>query len=742
MNKSSPSPSRKRKPQHRWLFPSIGEATIFLCALAASLLATHIYTNIKPYILWVWIIFIIGLIISVIKGKRQKEEDDEDFEKDSQVPPSPIPSLSPSLSSSLHQLPPPPQKFVGREEELSDMMKQLDKGGLTISGLRGMGGIGKTALALVLANKIKDRYPDAQISFDLQGTSPKPLSPEEAMGRVIHAFLPEQKLPDTMDELKSCYLSILDGKKVLILVDNARDSSQVKPLLPPSGCFLLVTSRFKFELKDWQTLDLGILPEDKAENLLLSLAPRIGEHAKAFTHACGYLPLALCLAGGALKARKELSPESYIQKLKDSKDRLKNLDKFKHLTEEERGIEASLDLSYTFVPDDLKRSWRMVSVFPYDFDVSAASSVLAMDKDRISEILGDLYHHSMIERDESTGRYHLHDLARDFASSRLTKKEEYKSRLRHSCHYIDVLREDNSLYEKGGEGVVQGLKLFDLERKNIEAGQAWACSHAEEDKEACRLCSDYPDAGFYFLDLRQHPRKERIPWLEAALNSARLLKDRNMEGNHLGNLGAAYYHLGEVRKAIEYHEKALVISREIGERRGEGNTLCNLGAAYHILGEARKAIEYYEKALVIHREIGDRRGEGNALGNLGVAYKNLGEVRKAIEYDEKYFEIAREIGDRRGEGNALGNLGNAYADLGEVRKAIEYYEKQLKIVIEIGDRRGEGNALWNMALAYDNLGNRKKAITLAKDALAIYERIEDPYAENVRQQLAEWEASL
>jgi len=454
------------------LFPSIREATIFLCALAASLLATHIYTNIKPYILWVWIIFIIGLIISVIKGKRRKEDDEVDFDKDSQAAPSPAPSLPPGLPSSLHQIPPPPQKFVGREEELSALMNKLDKGIVTISGLRGMGGIGKTALALVLANKIKDRYPDAQIYFNLQGTSQKPLSHEEALDRVVHAFHPELKLPDTMDELQACYRAILDGKRVLILADNARDANQVKPLLPPLGCFLLVTSRFRFELKDWHTLDLGILPEDKAEKLLLSLAPRIGEHARALAHACGYLPLALCLAGGALKARKELSPEYYIQKLKDSKDRLRHLDKFKHLTEEELGIEASLELSYILVPEDLKKFWRMVSVFPSDFDVSAAASVLGMDKECALEHLGDLYFHSMIERDESTGWYYLHDLVRDFASSRLTKEEEYQSRLRHSRHYIDVLSKANDLYKQGGENVLQGLKLFDLEQKNIEAGQA------------------------------------------------------------------------------------------------------------------------------------------------------------------------------------------------------------------------------------------------------------------------------
>ena len=233
--------------------------------------------------------------------------------------------------------------------------------------------------------------------------------------------------------------------------------------------------------------------------------------------------------------------------------------------------------------------------------------------------------------------------------------------------------------------------------------------------------------------------RKSIDFYEQALAIFREIEDRRGEGNTLGNLGNAYFDMGEHRKAIEFQEQALKISGEIGDQRGEGKHLNNLGNAHYKLGELHKAIEFYEQALAIDREIGDRRGEGNALGNLGIAYKNLGEPCQAIEYYEQHLILAREIGNRRSEGADLGKLGNAYKDLGEPRKAIEYYEQQLMITRAIGDRRGEGNALFNTSLALDGMGKQAAAAKVAADALAIYEQIESPVAEQVRRKLEQWQ---
>jgi tetratricopeptide (TPR) repeat protein len=744
--------------------------------------------------------------------------------------------------SFLHQLQPPPRDFTGREAELTELLTNFDKG-VTISGLHGQGGIGKTALALKLAEQLTPRYPDAQFFLDLKGVSPQPLTTAEALAHVIRAYHPLAKLPEGEAELRGLYLSVLHDQRALLLMDNAKDAAQVELLLPPATCCLLVTSRQHFTLPGLPSKNLEQLPPDDARELLVKIAPRItpsltpspppppsgkppmgegvlpspvgeltdggragdgGKAADVLAKLCGYLPLALRLTASALAERVDLSPADLIRRLTDTQKRL-----------ELTGAEASLRLSYDLLPRELQKLWRALAVFPDSFDRAAAVAVWKLEADKAHDVLSELVRlsmidfslHSLLDRSphpgplpsgeresppspsgrgdggegEHQGRYRLHDLARLYAASLLNTSERdaaHASR-HHATHYATVLRAAKELYKQGGEAIQRGLALFDLEQKNIQAGQAWAEANLGKDDTAAQLCDDYPDAGTYILDLRQHPH-ERIRWLESALAAARRLKRREAEGVHLGNLGLAYSNLGETRKAIDFYEQALVISRKINDRRNEGAWLGNLGIAYADLGETRKAIEYHEQALVIDRQIGDRRGEGQDLGNLGNAYADLGETHKAIEYYEQQLIITREIGDRRGEGNALGSLGLAYADLGgtrkaieyyeqalpifreigdrrgegnalqglgiscyslgETRKAIEYYEQQLVITREIGDRRGEGNALFNMSLALNKLGERAQAIAHAQAALKIREEIEDPRAGMVRKQLEAWGA--
>ena len=753
------------------------------------------------------------------------------------------PAASPSPSA-VHQLPPPPRDFTGREDELAELRAAIKEGHVAISGLRGMGGIGKTALALKLAEELAQDYPDAQICLDLRGTS-QPLPPAKAMEHVIRAFHPDAKLPEEESQIAALYQSVLSGKRVLLLMDNARDSKQLENLVPPAGNFLLVTSREHVTLPGLKSAAIRTLPLADANELLLKISPRIGAKATALAKACGCLPLALRLAATALEKHRTVSVDSYLKRLADAATRTKEL------------AEPALVASYDLLSEELKVIWRRLAVFPSTFDAAAVASVCELKEDAAAGRLGDLVASSLVECDDATGRCRLHDLARDFAAAKLggsetvespvgahgvrpidsfrngapqglypaspehavpeslcgtaglglrsssevalpssdsaevnlesarpgsppVSQEAYVARKRHAAYYLEVLRTADALYLEGGENVVKGLALFDLERANIEAGFSWSAANLHSDTDAARMTNSYPGAGHYCLDLRQHPRTERIPWLDKALEAARTLKDRGAEARHLCRFGSAYYALGnarkaieyyekallihqeigdrrgegqdlgnlgnacaalgDARKAIEYHEKALAIDQEIGDRRGEGQDLGNLGLAYADLGDARKAIEYYEKALLIHQEIGDHRGEGTALGNLGNAYYALGNARKAIQYHEKALVIDREIGDRRGEGADLGNLGLAYAALGDARKAIEYYEKRIAIAVEIGDRRGEGNALWNKALALDSLGKRPEAIPSAEAALKIYEAIEDPAAAKVRARLADWKS--
>ena len=674
-------------------------------------------------------------------------------------------ALSSIAPTRLHEAPRAPADFTGREDELKELLAAIEVGGVAISGLQGMGGIGKTALALKLVEMLKPRYPDAQFFLDLKGASTQPLTVAEALAHVVRAYHPAAKLPESESELRGLYLSVLDGQRALLLMDNAVNAAQVEPLIPPVGCLLLVTSRQHFTVPGLVAKNLDTLSAADARDLLLTIAPRIDTQADEIAALCGHLPLALRLAATALVKYRNLSAADYVRRLRDRQQRLQL-------------IEASLSLSYELLSEALRERWRWLAVFPDTFAGDAAAAVWRVEVDEAQDILGELMATSLVEWNQKSGRYRQHDLARLFADAKLSAEERAVGQKRFATHYKNVLATANELYLEGGESLLRGLALFDLEWSNIQDGHTWVAVRADTaDADITRLSITYPNVGAYVLNLRQHSR-EWIRWLEITLAAARRLQyqlgeanalgnlgiayadlgetrrgiqfyeqqlaivreigDRRGEGNALGNLGRAYVDLGEIERAVLFYEQRLTIARELGDRRGEGNALGNLGLVYTDLGETSRAIQFFEQQLAIVREIGDRRGEGNALGNLGIAYKKLGETVRGIQFYELQLTIVREIGDRRGEGIGLGNLGNAYINLGQTRRAIGFYEQHLTIAREIGDRRGEGNALWNMSLALDQLGERAQAIQHTERALTIFEQIEDPRAANVRAALAAW----
>ena len=653
-----------------------------------------------------------------------------------------------------------------------------------------MGGVGKTALATVVAHRMKDRYPDAQLFLNLRGADPEqrpPVTPAEAMQNVIHCFRPEAWLPGTVEGLTPIYRSVLaEAGRVLLLLDNAAGAEQVRPLLPPPNCLLLVTSRAQFQLPGLATRNLDCLQPAKSRELLLELAPRLDSHADKAAELCGNLPLALEVFAGAVND-KSLTPVPEL------------LERFAQKQEKLAPVEAAFQVSYELLPEELRRCWRLLAVFPASFDLRAAAAVWAdgpltptLSPDgqegtrragegvaRARDALQSLVNASLVEWNEASNRLRLHDLVRQFCEEKLRSgglasaadfaepgksgeagsarqgaaTEEEPARFRHARHYCDVGAEADKLYLQGGENILRGLELFDRERTHLEvafeflvslltrsSGSLSPIEGESREERAATLLTSLVDAVVYASDLRFHPHQS-IRWQEGQLEAARTSKQRAAEGIAFGNLGNAYAVLGDARKAIEYYEKALVASRDVGDRRVEGTVLGNLGVAYKNSGDAVKGIEFYEQQLVIAREIGDRRGEGNALGNLGNAHKNLGDARKAIEFHEQQLFIAREIGDRRGEGNALGNLGIACSDLGDAVKAIEFYEQQLVITRKIGHRRGEGNALWNSADELWKLGDRSQAIRRGESALAIYEAIGDRNAARVRETLAQWRSA-
>ena len=338
--------------------------------------------------------------------------------------PSPVP-LRP-----LHQLRAPLPDFVGREIELAQLEDAIAAGGATISGLRGMGGVGKTELALVLAHRLRDRYPDAQFYLDLKGTSPTPLTAADAMAHVIRAYHPTEQLPEDEGELAAMYHSVLHGAgrsgrtRALLLMDNAAGRAQVEPLLPPASCLLLVTSRQRFALPGLVALDLDALPLEEAVELLCRIAPRLrhdrrpplnpprtvrggeagsspsregvrsssppasgGDRGGAIelAHLCGRLPLALRLAASALAERPDLPVDEYLDRLRQAG----------HVRSE--WIQDPLLASYDLLSETMQDRWRMLAVFPGTFDRAGAAAVWGEQEGKTQEALSELVRYSMLE---------------------------------------------------------------------------------------------------------------------------------------------------------------------------------------------------------------------------------------------------------------------------------------------------------------------------------------------------------
>lgn len=624
---------------------------------------------------------------------------------------------APVILQSLHALPAAPADFTGRQVELEDLRAHLGGAGAIVA-IQGLGGVGKTSLALRLAHQVRDLYPDAQFLIDLKGILPKdthesPLPASEAMRQVIRAVQGvKADLPDNQSELADRYRSVLDGQRALLVLDNAREADQVLPLLPPPSCGVVLTSRGHFPLPGLYARDLGALPEAEAIQLVQRISPRVGEQASALVKACGSLPLALRVTASALARRASLPVEDYLLRLNVTRRQ-----------DELAPVRASLAASGDSLSDDLKAVFAQLGIFPASFDRRAAVAVCDAESsvDVIQDALDSLVDVSLVAWDAERARYQLHDLVREEALARLSADVLWSASFRHATHYARIAREAADLYLQGGDFMASGLALFDREWAHLQAGQAWAVAQGR-DPDAARLVLDYAEGGQACLVLRL-PARRQIDWFRPAAEAARALGEPHREGPALGNLGAAYAALGEWPSAMGFFEQHLELARRIGDGRGAGIALGNLGAAHAAQGDLAGAILFYEQRLAQARMDDDRHGEGLTLGNLGQVYEDQGDPGQALALYQRQLEIARELNDRRGEATALGNLGRLIAEHAELSQALELFEQQLAIARELNDRRGEAVALGHLGQAWVHLDQPHQALPLHEKQLALAQEL-------------------
>lgn len=618
-----------------------------------------------------------------------------------------------------HQLQAPPADFTGRATVLAPLVEggTKHKFGFVISG---MGGVGKTSLALKLAEALKARYSDSQLFLDLLGTGPTPLSPWKAMRYVIESYDPHTPLPSDEQKLIGKYRSVLADRKAILFLDNARDEAQVQPLLPPAGPLLIVTSRKYFVLPGFSTTKLDVMLPKEAQALLKAIAPQLEGNTETLARVCGYLPFALRLAATVIANGIDVRPEDRIRQLSARNNRAQLIDE-------------CLSLSYALLPTKERMLWQTLAVFCDAFDPSAASAVWDIGLDDAQKLLSHMLGHSMIEWNEQTSRYRLHDLAQLFADNRLEAQERETARRRHAGYYATLT---STAYEiivsRKPDSVSHGFAMLSSDWMNVVAGQSWAASRVETDKFAARLCVEYATRAAYF-HLTRHDPPELLLWLELATRADRYLGDRQAEMKHLHLLASLYElppiwlgehhdpsaHLGQ---AITGHERVAKMAREISDERHEGDALQHLAALYAGQSETGKAIECGERALVIYRKLGNRTEEARCLMTLGDVYQKTDDSVNAYQ---RAARIYHELRKRLEEANASRELGRVYRKSDDTKRAVREYQRALEIFREIGDRRGEADILVDLGEAYRVLGDCPRSLQCTQPAATALSELGD-----------------
>ena len=618
--------------------------------------------------------------------------------------------------------------FVGREQELNDIKAAvLSNHSSPIAALHGIGGVGKTTLAAQAAYRLRPYFPDGVLwaRLDVSDTMSVLTTFANAYGHDVNQY------PD-LDSRSRVVRGILAHKRTLIVLDNVQRNEQVEPLLPPttgSSAVIVTTRQTNLPaLLGAHWLHVEPFPQKTGETLQL-FAQILGQAwvtqektaLAEMADLLGHLPLAVAIVAGRLLNEPDRPVSNLLRQLRRKKERLGEL------VYGEWSVKTAFNISYEGLAPDLQQFFAALGVFGgEDFAVTAVAEVTETPVAAARHNLGKLYELSLVQQ-RQPGRYQLHPLLRDYAREKIATNAPFA---RMAVHYNQVLYEARRLYEQGDDGVQQGLALFDLERANIQAGQSWATTDAAEDREALRLCCDYPLSGGFLIHLRLHP-EEIIRWYESGLVAARRLKKRADEGRHLTHLGQTCHDLGQFHESVAYYQQALPIFQELHDRHNECNALDKLGLVTTRLGQFKQAITYHEQALSIAREIDDKQRESNALGNLGVAYKNLGQFRQALQYHEQALATARERGDLQGTGASLNDLANTHLELNKPHRSIELYKQALPIVRQIGDRQTESNVLGNLGWAYASLKEFSQAIEFYEQALTIDRQMNNRHGEGI-----------
>ena len=606
------------------------------------------------------------------------------------------------------QLPADVTDFTGRDEQVKRLCDLLagpgasnGTGAVRVAVVAGAGGLGKTSLAVHAAHRVRRKFPGGQLYVDLLGATSTPLSPGDVLARFLRDLgVDGRQIPVDDDERAGRYRTELASRRMLVVLDNARDAAQVRPLLPgSSSSAVLVTTRSQMpDLASTRLVDLNVLDDDEALTLF---AKAVGDDRASaepqataeLLEACAGLPLAIRICAARLATRSGWSIQSMASRLRDEHHRLDEL------RAGDLAVRASFQVSFaslatTAEPDGIAPAdaFRLLGLWPGpSISAVAAAALFGTPEYVAANALETLVDTHLLE---STGpdRYKFHDLLRVYASERAV---------------ADL---------PGPERATATGRLLRWYLRTVDAA-ATAVSPHRYNVPLDGAEQDQPALGFSGVD-------EALGWYDSErVNVVAATRQASASGLHevAWRLPAPLFSLvnrrGNWADCIATHQIALESARQAGNRQGEAWVLNNLGEVL-VLTRSTEGIGYLERALAVRREIGDRLGEAQAANNLADAYQRLGRTAEAPDLLRRALDLNRETGNSYGEGVTLGNLGAVLLDLDRAQEAIDYLQQARRVFAEIEYVDGLGYVLHILGRCYSSLCREADAMTCLQQALA------------------------
>lgn len=639
--------------------------------------------------------------------------------------------------------------FVGREREIGILtaLAAEDAGrSARIIAVDGMGGVGKTSLAVHVAHMLADRHPDGQIYIDLRGFTPgeQPLAPEDALHTMLAGIgMPRRQIPDDLASRVALWRSVVADRRLLVLLDNASSSAQVRDLLPgTAGCLVLVTSRARLTALDGVdvlSVDLFTPAESRALLDTLLRPERLAAEPSmvvALIDSCGRMPLALRIAAARLGNRPQWTVADVVRRLAEG------VRAVGVLSAGDRSVAVTIGLSYEAMDSLHRRAFRRLAAHPgIDLEVYSAAALLGTSPARAEHVMEDLLDMHLL-RQNAPGRWTFHDLVRGYAQTMRDSTEqaqEYRDAIGHVLDFY-LLAAD-----RAAEVLQPGRQRFPLSLAHDDrpalppiadagAALAWLDGECGNILRATRTAfqEDLRPHAIHLSRalipyLRSHGLvRDEVDLLQRAVTAAREIGDRTLERLSLMNLSTSYGYVGRWQDSLRQVTAALDIAVADGDRRGEADCLNRLAVLHNALGDYQEGLRVQDEASNIQRDLDSPRGEHTSLIAASSAHMLLGRPEEALAAADQAVDISRRLGGPGDEMTGLVTRADALLGMDDVEGALSNLVLALRLAEQTGALDGQALVLTRRADVYRRIRRFDEAMDQAKQAFDLATRAGQP----------------